>query len=96
MTLLSSILESLEEALSAKARKKMPKRMFAVPSRRAWPINDREHAITAIAYMHAKRGDAKDYPAVIKKIRSRFKGDKEIMQKLSTLMGKPHMKGAKK
>jgi hypothetical protein len=34
--------------LTAKARKKLPKKDFAVPSKRAYPIEDKKHAKAAL------------------------------------------------
>lgn len=59
--------------------------VYAVPSRQAWPIGDKRHALLAIRYMEARFGNPMDYPQIIDAIRKRWGDDPEVMSELRTL-----------
>lgn len=59
--------------------------VYAVPSRQAWPIGDKRHALLAIRYMEARFGNPVDYPQIIDAIRERWGGDAEVMSELRAL-----------
>jgi hypothetical protein len=62
--------------LSAKARKKLPKKDFALPSERKFPIEDKSHARNALARSSGKSVAGKVRKAVAKKYPSMGKGKK--------------------
>ena len=56
--------------LTAAARKALPASAFVFPSKRAYPIHDRGHAIDALARSKGKP----EHAAVVAAVRSRFPG----------------------
>jgi len=59
---------------------------FVFPDRKAWPIGDKKHALIAVTYMAAGRGDPEDYPAIIKAIQKKYKKDADVMAMLDKEM----------
>lgn len=59
--------------LTAKQRNKMPNSTFAVPSRRAYPVNDESHARNALARV-SQFGSPAEKSAVKRKVKSKFPG----------------------
>lgn len=57
--------------LSTKMRDNMPKSMFAIPSKRAYPIHDRAHAIDALARVDAN-GTPQEKAQVRAAVRRRY------------------------
>lgn len=51
----------------------------------AWPIGDKKHALIAISYMAAGKGDAGDYPAIKKAIKAKWGKDRAVMAALTGL-----------
>lgn len=58
--------------LSEGQRAALPTETFAIPERRAWPINDRRHAEIAVQYMKRGFGKKSEYPRVKAEIRRRY------------------------
>jgi hypothetical protein len=54
-------------ALSAKKRKNLPNSSFALPSKKAYPIPDKSHAVNALARSSGKPEEATVRKAVVKK-----------------------------
>lgn len=78
------------EAISQQARDKLPESAFAVPESRSWPIHDKTHALTAIRYMKRGFGDHGDYPAVIRAIKTRWRGVPEVLDVLDEYVQTRH------
>lgn len=57
--------------LSGKKRKKLPASSFAIPSRRAYPINDEAHARNALARV-AQHGSPSEKKAVRAAVHRRY------------------------
>ena len=64
--------------LSTKERKSLPTKDFAVPGKRAYPVNDASHARNALARV-SQHGTPAEKSEVRAKVRSKFPG---IGQKL--------------
>jgi hypothetical protein len=62
--------------LTAKQRNKMPNSTFAVPGKRAYPVNDESHARNALARV-SQFGSPSEKAAVKRKVKSKFPGIKE-------------------
>lgn len=58
--------------MAKKAREALPKSAFVFPDRRGWPIHDEEHARIALKYIKAERGDAADWPIVLKAVLKKY------------------------
>lgn len=61
--------------LSAAKRKKLPTQDFAVPSQRAYPVNDPNHARAALE-MVSKYGTGEEKQQVKAKVKKKFPGIK--------------------
>jgi hypothetical protein len=57
--------------LSSRARNKLPKKSFALPGKRAYPIMDRRHAANALARV-SQHGSASQKRIVRAKVCSRY------------------------
>jgi len=78
---------ALLDEITPGKRERMKKSSFVFPERKGWPIHDQEHAIRALAYIQAKRGDSSDYPAVKAAVRKRWGKDPEVAAKLKEVGG---------
>ena len=59
--------------LTAKKRNKLPKKDFAEPSERKYPVNDKAHARNALARV-SQHGTESEKVAVRKKVHAKFPG----------------------
>jgi hypothetical protein len=59
--------------LTAKTRNELPKSDFAVPSKRAYPVEDKAHARNALARV-AQNGSAREKEEGRKKVEGKFSG----------------------
>ena len=78
-------MSALLEALTDKQREKLPASAFVFPDRDAWPIHDEDHALIAIQYMKAGRGDEADYPTIKKAIAKKWAKNDKVMRALASL-----------
>ena len=58
---------------------------YVFPEREAWPIHGEEHALIAIRYMKAGRGNESDYPTIKKAIRKRHAKNERVIAALDEL-----------
>lgn len=58
--------------LTTDRRGEIQKSDFAIPERRAWPIQSRDQARVALRFVRQKRGDPRDFPRVIAAIRRKY------------------------
>lgn len=72
----------LWEKLSSAKRKKLDDEDFAVPERRAWPIQSIKQAKIAIGFMKRKRGDVAEYPRIKEAIAKRYPKLKAALKEL--------------
>lgn len=61
--------------LTSKARKDLPKKSFAVPSKKAYPINDKNHARNALARV-SQFGSPAEKKQVKAAVKQKFPGIK--------------------
>lgn len=77
--------------LTSTARKALPTSTFAVPSKRKYPINDKNHARNALARV-SQFGNSSEKAEVRKKVKSKFlsigKGTKETYHSNGTIYRK--------
>ena len=57
--------------LTTSARKELPKRDFAIPGKRAYPLNDASHARNALARV-SQHGSASEKAEVRRKVERKF------------------------
>ena len=69
--------------LTESERARLPRRQFAVPEKRSWPIHDQQHSILAITYMERGFGSRADYPEIEREISRRYASDPKVMKALS-------------
>jgi TPR repeat protein len=62
--------------LTSRQRKNLPRSAFAVPGRRAYPINDRSHARNALARV-SQHGSPRQKAMVRSAVRRRYPGIKQ-------------------
>jgi hypothetical protein len=63
----------MAKTLTAEDRKKLPKKSFALPGKRKYPITDKAHARNALARV-AQNGTPAEQKKVRKAVKKRFPG----------------------
>jgi len=58
---------------------------FVFPDREAWPIGDKKHALLAVSYMKAGKGDDADYAKIKKDIAAKYGKDQTVMSALKSI-----------
>lgn len=82
-------------ALKAKARKALPKSAFAIPSRRAYPIDTPARARAALSYA-ARPSTRGSYSTVRKAVARRYGKNHPILQSSRTRKGATTTRSAKR
>ena len=75
----------ITERLLPSLRRRLKALDFAIPERKAWPIQDEEQALIAIQYMRMGRGDPSEYGRIKKMIALRYSDSAKVMNALQDL-----------
>jgi len=64
-----------------------PESDFAIPERRAWPIQNAKQAKVAIDFINSGRGKEGDYPRIIEAIQRKYGTNESVIRYLKRLLG---------